>query len=258
MAIPASGSISLSTIQSEWGGSNPISMSEYYSGSLASNNNPDTEYPNVSYSSTSIYYPYSPGSKGVPATPAYTQYYRQFGFVNSNIASFINSATAYPAIGAASQGFTTTTGIDKTGNAGAIPTSGTIQFNHFRGTNASGTNTTVTLYGIRGVQTTTNTSSWNNLSVDIYVAGTHGTSYQQGNNWANVPFRYIDTSALSGFPATRFYGSDNHQNSGWITGKSFLVHYTVPNIGAITRYQYSTSNNTNINMSGAWTVSLTT
>ena len=37
MAIPASGSVSLSTIQSEWGGSNPISMSEYYSGSLATN-----------------------------------------------------------------------------------------------------------------------------------------------------------------------------------------------------------------------------
>ena len=37
MAIPASGSVSLSTIQSEWGGSNPISLSEYYAGSLASN-----------------------------------------------------------------------------------------------------------------------------------------------------------------------------------------------------------------------------
>ena len=37
MAIPASGSVSLSTIQTEWGGSNPISLSEYYSGSIASN-----------------------------------------------------------------------------------------------------------------------------------------------------------------------------------------------------------------------------
>ncbi len=110
----------------------------------------------------------------------------------------------------------------------------------------------------KGVQSKIDNGAWTNISVDIYVAGTHGTSYQSGNNWANVPFRYIDTSALSGFPATRFYGSDSHQNSGWITGKALLVHYTVPNIGAITRYQYSSNNNTNINMSGAWTVSVTT
>ena len=37
MAISSSGSVSFSQIQSEWGGSNPISLSEYYSGSLASN-----------------------------------------------------------------------------------------------------------------------------------------------------------------------------------------------------------------------------
>ena len=30
MAISASGALSLSTIQTEWGGSNPIGMSEYY------------------------------------------------------------------------------------------------------------------------------------------------------------------------------------------------------------------------------------
>lgn len=34
MALPSSGSLSLSQIQSEWGGSNPISLSEYYLGSL--------------------------------------------------------------------------------------------------------------------------------------------------------------------------------------------------------------------------------
>jgi hypothetical protein len=32
MAIPSSGAISLSTIQTEFGGSNPISLSEYYAG----------------------------------------------------------------------------------------------------------------------------------------------------------------------------------------------------------------------------------
>lgn len=34
MALQSSGAISLSQIQSEWGGSNPISLSEYYLGSL--------------------------------------------------------------------------------------------------------------------------------------------------------------------------------------------------------------------------------
>lgn len=34
MALPASGQITLAQIQSEWGGSNPISLSEYYLGSL--------------------------------------------------------------------------------------------------------------------------------------------------------------------------------------------------------------------------------
>ena len=47
MAIPASGSVSLSAIQSEWGGSNPISMSEYYSGSLASNSLVSSTSPTV-------------------------------------------------------------------------------------------------------------------------------------------------------------------------------------------------------------------
>ena len=32
MAIPSSGSIAMSAIQTEFGGSNPISLSEYYSG----------------------------------------------------------------------------------------------------------------------------------------------------------------------------------------------------------------------------------
>ena len=32
MAIPSTGSIAMSAIQTEYGGSNPISMSEYYAG----------------------------------------------------------------------------------------------------------------------------------------------------------------------------------------------------------------------------------
>ena len=37
MALSSSGSISLSQIQTEYGGSNPIGLNEYYIGSLQSN-----------------------------------------------------------------------------------------------------------------------------------------------------------------------------------------------------------------------------
>jgi len=256
MAIPATGSVSMSAIQSEWGGSNPISINEYYSGSLASNNNPDSESPSVSYTSTSVFTPANPGSKGVPGTPAYTSYYRQFGYKNTNI----SNTSAYPAFGAASQAYATLTGIDQVGEAGQIPSSGAIQFNHFRGTTGSGTTTTVTTYAIMGVQAYSNppSSSFGNLSMQVYISGTYGTNYQTGDNWANVPFRYIDLAAKDGFPATRLYGSDNHQNSGWVTAKNTLYHNTFPNIGATTRYTWTTNNNTNINMSGTWTISITT
>ena len=38
MAIPSTGSVSMSTIQTEFGGSNPISLSEYYRGNTYENN----------------------------------------------------------------------------------------------------------------------------------------------------------------------------------------------------------------------------
>ena len=85
MAIPASGSVSLSTIQSEWGGSNPISMSEYYSGSLANNVSAVTTTTSVGYSSNSQYNPAQPAGKYTPGIPAYTSYYRQIGHKHSSI-----------------------------------------------------------------------------------------------------------------------------------------------------------------------------
>ena len=86
MAIPASGSVSLSSIQTEWGGSNPASMSEYYSGNIASNTSAVTTATSVNYSSTSQYVPGSPGGKYTPA-PGYTAYYRQFGHKHTQLAS---------------------------------------------------------------------------------------------------------------------------------------------------------------------------
>ena len=51
MALSSSGSISMSQIQAEWGGSSPISMSEYYSGALsnATNTLSDTQNATISH-----------------------------------------------------------------------------------------------------------------------------------------------------------------------------------------------------------------
>ena len=258
MAIPASGSVSLSTIQSEWGGSNPISMNEYYSGSLASNSNPNSQNVTSGYSSTNIYTPASAGGKGVPASPAYTSYYRQFGWKMG----VLGNSTAYPQIGQqSSETWTFVTGRDQVGNAGQIPSSGAIQFNHFRGTSSgpasTSTLTAFALWGQQAYNTLYGGATWGNITINFSVAGTHGTNYASGNNWTNVPFRYIDLASLSGFPATRLYGSDTHQNSGWVTGKNSVFHNAYVPIGSYSQYQWQTNNNTNINMSGAWTISIT-
>ena len=60
MAISGSGAVSFSQIQTEFGGSNPISLNEYYSGGLPNNfNNTGTSTafaPTVKSSTTSYTY----------------------------------------------------------------------------------------------------------------------------------------------------------------------------------------------------------
>ena len=79
MALSSSGSISLSQIQTEYGGSIPISMSEYYVGSLLGNSTTSTISPQVSGATSSIY---TPGGKIIGA---YTTYYEADGWKNNNI-----------------------------------------------------------------------------------------------------------------------------------------------------------------------------
>ena len=50
MAISSSGAVSFANIQTEYGGSNPISLNEYYSGSLPSNTSSTVITPTVSNS----------------------------------------------------------------------------------------------------------------------------------------------------------------------------------------------------------------
>tara|TARA_B100002019_G_scaffold56036_1_gene48131 strand:- start:332 stop:1075 length:744 start_codon:yes stop_codon:yes gene_type:complete len=245
MAIPASGSVSLSTIQSEWGGSNPISMSEYYSGSLATNSTSSSISPTVGNNTSSTYFP------GQKYQPAYTQYTRTGGFKNSNITGNISGG-----IGSSSGTWTTTSGIDQVGNAGQIPSSGAIQFNHFRGTNGSASSSNLVCYGFKFYQiSTTSASSGFAGYISCYIAGHYGTSYS-GSSWTNVPFRWIDSPAKNGLTASRWYGSDTHVNNGMNTGRLNCIHETWPNIGATTRYLWNTNFTSTVSLSGTWTLTV--
>jgi len=261
MTIPASGSVSMTKIRTEWsyGGTSglpPDSLNEYYAGNLNSNNNPATVSHGVGYSSTSVYYPYQPGDKYSPAIPAYTGYFRQFGHKHPQL----GSSTAYPSIGTATTyTYALKEGVDQVGNAGQIPSSGAISFNHFRGTANTPTTTNRYVAGFWAQQSTGNSSTWSNHSWRFAIGGTWGTNFQTGDAWttSTCPFRYIDVPAKNGVPATRLYGSDTHQNSGWVSGKTYSIHGTYPGIGAYTTFIWTGNNNTNINMSGTWNISVT-
>ena len=248
MAIPASGSVSLSTIQSEWGGSNPISMNEYYSGSLATNSTSSSVSPTVGTLTHSVY---TPGGKGYAA---YTTYYRASGFRSTSITfSTILSGTT---LGSNSATWTTTSGIDQVGNAGQIPSSGAIQMNHFRGTNGSATSSNLLSYGFQVYQSSGNPSGPWSTTLTLWISGHYGTNGTTGNNWSNVPFRWIDSPAKGGVAATRWYGSDSHSSNGNNTGKGSCIHDTFPTIGACTRYIYNTNISASISMSGTWTLTV--
>ena len=243
MAIPASGQITMGTIQSEWGGSNPISLNEYYSGSLPSGSTSSSVSPTVATltNSTNV-----PGSKFVPA---YTLYERTSGFKSQYALNYIPGA-----MGSASATWTTTTGRDVSGNAGAIPSSGAIQMNHFRGT-SSGSSSNLLSYGF-GLYQSSSTGTFGNALFFCWIQGHYGTSGTLGNNWTNVPFRWIDSAAKNGIPATRWYGSDNQSNNGASTSKASCIHDTFPTIGAVTRYLWTSNFSSAITMSGTWTLTI--
>jgi len=246
MALSSSGAISMSQIQSEWGGSNPISMSEYYSGALsnATNDLSDSQSPSISNASSSVY---TPATKLIGA---YTTYYYYNGWKNTNI-------TGGTALGSASATFSKISGADASGNAGAIPSSGAITFNHFRGT-AKGTSSSIICYGWYNTLTTNSIASSHFLRV--WIGGHFGSNNESANNWTSVPFRYIDTTAEGSslqMPSTRWYGSDTNSNNGANTAQNNKYHYTYPNIGNVTEFQWvcpANSNSPYRNFSGTVTM----
>ena len=233
MALSSSGSISMSQIQSEWGGSNPISMSEYYSGALQADDLSDSQSISISSGSNTVT---TPATKLIGA---YTTYYYTNGWKNTNIENSSNR----PALGSNSATFSKISGTDSTGNSGAIPASGAIDMNKFRGT-AKGTSSSITCYGWYNYLGTNSISSAHFMSV--WIAGHYGASTENAGSWTSVPFRYIDTTAEGSslqMPATRWYGSDTNVANGANLSQSNKFHFTYPNIGNVTEFRWNCPSN---------------
>ena len=241
MALSSSGSISLSQIQTEYGGSNPISMSEYYIGGLQSNVTNPYLTATVISNTTNVY---NPGNK---FTPAYTTSYHSNGWKNNNI-----TFGSYTVVGS-SQSATVTkyTGADLVGNAGSIPTSGTIQFNHFRGTTKAAP-TTYTCYGI--LHNRASGGLYPGGSLTLWLAGHWGGANEGGifgGSWTGVPFTYVTTAAEGTMPATNWGGSTAIANNNANQGIQAKVHYTYPSIGNVTQFSWL-SNGGYSGFSGSW------
>ena len=246
MAISASGQLPMGTIQSEFGGSPPIRLSEYYSGSIAGNTTSLTITPTINGASSTYQVNYGTALK----PNYYNQIVNNFGFMDSSIASSSN-----PNVG---QGSYTTSairsGVDKTGNAGAIPSSGTISFDHFRGTDA-GTTTTKVIYGI-AYNTVYN--SYNQISssyIRVWFQGHLGTNSQANVSWDGLPFTSMVLASIGNpaIPQTTLTFSGTHSNNGGVLTKYLKSHLNNSTIGNYTQcmfyaasasYRHPTSNGT--------------
>lgn len=246
MAISASGQLPMGTIQSEFGGSPPISLSEYYSGSIAGDTTSLTITPTINGSSGVYQVNYGTALK----PNYYNQNVNNFGFMDSSIASVSN-----PNVG---QGSYTTSairsGVDKTGNAGAIPSSGTISFDHFRGTDA-GTTTTKVLYGI-AYNTIYNTYTAQSASyIRVWFQGHLGTNSQANVSWDGLPFTSMVLGSVGSpaIPQTTLTFSGTHSANGGASTKYLKSHQNNSTLGNYTQcifyaaastYRHSTSNGT--------------
>tara|TARA_B100000282_G_scaffold294595_1_gene272053 strand:- start:783 stop:1517 length:735 start_codon:yes stop_codon:yes gene_type:complete len=237
MAISSSGSVSFSQIQSEWGGSNPISMSEYYSGSLANNTSTITITPTVQSVSSS----YTSGKS------TYQQYADGWG----------HTSVTPKALSSSTQSLTLsyTTGIDKTGNAGAIPSSGAIQANHFRGTNGTGTSNSIVCLGVVNYRDTGGT--FQNVGY-VFFQGHIGTAfnpYGGGTIGATGgPFVRVVTSAKGNYGSTSIYqNTTTNTSNGWFNGKFAVFHTSNSTVGNYTTMSFFSSATQSMGgLSGTW------
>ena len=256
MALSSSGSISFSQIQAEYGGSHPISLSEYYSGSLGGANTTSlATTPNVGSNQN-----YSSVDNKITGTTR--TWRRHNGFVHTG--ALVN-AGLYPQVGDQSLTLSYVDGADLTGNAGAVPSSGAIQANHLRGT-AKGTTSSLVCYGIvvQGYRTdlvnNAGTSTTNNYAyIYFYFAGHIGTNNQTSGSWDGFPFTTISCAAegsATQFPATTFTFSGTHSANGAANSKVGKTHLNNSTLGNYTRCQFNTNGvgGDYHNFSGTWSI----
>ena len=231
MAISSSGSVAFSQIQSEWGGSNPISLNEYYSGSLTSNTStiaitPTVQSVSSSYASGKVtYYRYCDGWGHTSVTPL-----------------LLSSSTQ-------SLTLNYRTGVDKTGNAGAIPSSGAIQANHFRGTSI-GTNNAIICYGVVNYRDTG--AVIQNVGY-VYYSGHIGTA-GASSGATGGPFVRLVTGAKGNYSSTSIYqNTTTNTTNGWFAGKYAISHLSNSTVGNYTAMVfYSSSTQSMTGLSGTW------
>lgn len=244
MAISSSGAVSFANVQTEYGGSNPISLNEYYSGGSlvkanTSSTNDTSAISRTAFTTTSGKTSYTNDLQGwahsdtIASGQVFEQYSSDIGDESASIAKI--------------------SGADLTGNSGAIPSSGTIDMNKFRGTNA-GTDGTFTCYGIA----TSRGGSSQIGSFHVLIAGHLGT--------ATNPLNYPDTtSAFTGCPFASISFSANGtmlastasptgSQSGSISSRLGQFHYTGSTIGAYTEFRWGTVAGDDFASSGNLTV----
>ena len=246
MALSSSGPISLQSIEGEFGGSSPISLSEYYSGSIAGNTTSLTITPTINGGFNQYVVNYGTSQK----PNNHTTTANNFGFMDSSL-----STNSNPNVGQAS--YTTSairSGVDKTGNAGAIPSSGTISFDHFRGTSV-GTAATKVIYGITY---NTSVSTFNNISssfIRVWFQGHLGTDNQANVSWDGLPFSSMVLASVGSpaIPQTTLTFSGTHSANGGVSTKYLKTHQNNSTLGNFTQcifyaaastYRHSTSNGT--------------
>ena len=217
-------------------------MNEYYFSSLGGGNTgTSNEYPTVTSSTAT-----QTGQK-------YNTTTHIAGFIHSSLASTITNNLN---VGDNSDTWSYISGADLIGNEGNIPESGTISFNHLRGT-TKGTSSSLVCYGLIWVRlsnaiTTTST-------VRAYFAGHLGTNSQTNESWDGFPFTSITCAAEGSsnqFPATTFTFSGTHTANGAAQSKHSKVHLNNSTLGNYTRCRFDTNGNGGDidNFSGTWSI----
>ena len=106
--------------------------------------------------------------------------------------SNVENSTIYPYIGGQSNvTYSLKEGVDQVGNAGQIPSSGAISFNHFRGTDNNPTTTLRYVAGFYSKQSMGLAGTWSNHSIQIVIGGTWGTNYAAGSTWTTSTLSLI-------------------------------------------------------------------